>query len=149
MKMTKNRDVDINPRLSRNELLLRVTDFNRACHICIFDLGWTVPLSTSEVISHWCLSSSSLFWFCQVQVMWLESTLLQLLLWIQLNAFEESHSNNVLNVPICSGRDKKICSDDLVRLIHTNWCHVHVIVELLLLPAPTFKWCSHQNPSRN
>ena len=32
-KMTKNRDVDRNPRLSRNELLLQVTDVGRACHI--------------------------------------------------------------------------------------------------------------------
>ena len=32
-KMAKNRDVDINPRLSRNEPLLQVTDFDRECHI--------------------------------------------------------------------------------------------------------------------
>lgn len=33
---SKNRDVSINPRLSRNKLLLQATDFNRACHICAF-----------------------------------------------------------------------------------------------------------------
>ena len=31
--MPENQNVDIN--LSRNELLLQVTDFNRACHICV------------------------------------------------------------------------------------------------------------------
>ena len=31
-KMTKNQDVDMNPRLSRNEALLHVTDFDKACH---------------------------------------------------------------------------------------------------------------------
>ena len=30
--MTQNRDFDINPCLSRNEPLYRMTDFDRACH---------------------------------------------------------------------------------------------------------------------
>ena len=37
IKMTKNRDVDINPCLSRNEPMLEVTDFNRACHVYILN----------------------------------------------------------------------------------------------------------------
>ena len=31
---SKNRDVDMNPNLSRNEPLLQLSDFDRACHIC-------------------------------------------------------------------------------------------------------------------
>ena len=45
--MTKTQDVDINQRLSRNEPLLHVTDFDKACHI-----------STFQTIFHPCSPSS-------------------------------------------------------------------------------------------